>query len=135
MEVSDGFCCCWIFREIDAARFDDGLQIVDCVEVFVDDWFVDKAPQAFGGLEFGTVGRQVDEPYAFGDIEAGLAVPSGIVENEDDDALAAPAALPGEGVEQRLKHRLGHAVANIPDRLAAGRRDEGGDIELRVDHA
>ena len=129
MEIGDGFCCAWVLRESDAARFDDGLQIVDCVEVFIDDWFVDKAPQAFGGLEFGAVGRQVDQPYACGNFETGFGVPSGIVENDDDDALFARADFSGEGVEQRLKHWLGDAVADVPDSFAARWRYEGGDIE------
>src|SRR5918911_2724164 len=59
-------------------------------------------------------------------------MPAGVVEGEDDAALAPGAGLAGEGGEQGGEEGLGEAAAEIPDRLAAGRLHEGGDVEPLV---
>src|SRR3954471_18037204 len=59
-------------------------------------------------------------------------MPAGVVEHEDDAALAAGAGLAREGGEQGSEEGLGEAAAEIPDRLAAGRLHEGGDVEPLV---
>src|SRR5919205_4658602 len=59
-------------------------------------------------------------------------LPARVVEHEDDAALASGAGLAGEGGEQRGEEGLGEAAAETPDRLAAGRLHEGGDVEPLV---
>jgi hypothetical protein len=71
----------------------------------------------------------VDEPDPIGNHETRLGMPARVVEDEKDDAPNARAGLLREGVQKRLKERLGDAVRNIPEGLAGRRRDEGSDIE------
>ena len=82
-----------------------------------------------GGLEFGTIGGLIDEPDAVWDGQIFRAMPTSIVELEDDDAITSGAGLAREGFEQLYKERFVDAVRQIPDGLAARRRDEGGDVE------
>jgi hypothetical protein len=49
--------------------------------------------------------------------------------NEDDAALEARAGLAGKGGEQFGEERFREAAAEIPERIAAGRLHEGGDVE------
>src|SRR4051812_2018397 len=84
------------------------------------------------GLEFGRVGRQEDEADSVGNDQALGSMPAGIVEHEDDAALASRAGLSGKAGEQFGEEELGEAVAEIPDRLAAGRLHKGGDVQPLV---
>jgi len=85
--------------EMAASLGDDGIEIVDGVEVGVGERLIDERPQVLGGLELRAVGRLVDEPDAVGDGEVLRTVPSGIVELEHDDAMAPGAGLAREGFE------------------------------------
>ena len=76
-----------------ASLCDDGIEFVDCFEVPVDEGLIEERPQAFGGLQFWTVGRQKDEPDSVGDGQIFWSVPAGIVDDEEDDALASGACL------------------------------------------
>jgi len=106
-----------------------GIEIGEGLEVSVDERLVDEGPEAFGGLKLGTVRRQIDELDAVGNGESDQAVPAGIVEHQDDGAIAARAGGSGEGREQGFEEGLGDAVGDIPNRLARARGDEGGHIE------
>jgi len=88
-----------ILVEMAASLGDDGIEIVDGVEVGVGERLIDERPQVLGGLEFRAMGRLVDEPDAVGDGEVLRTVPSGIVELEHDDAVAPGAGLAREGFE------------------------------------
>ena len=108
---------------------------------------VNERPQGFRGLQLWAVGRQVNEANAVGDLEAGraipppaippsfarrnlwLASPSGIVEDQQDNASDAGFGLAREGFEQRLEEWLRHAVGKIPEGLARRRRCESRDVE------
>src|SRR3712207_3196414 len=59
-------------------------------------------------------------------------MPAGVVEHEDDAALASRAGLAREAGEQFGEQGLREAAAEIPDRLAAGRLHEGGEVEPLV---
>ena len=85
--------------KVAASLGEDGVKVIDGVEVVVGDWLVDEGPEVLGWLEFRRIGRQIDEPDAWRHIEAGFGVPSGIVEHEDDNALASCASLACEGRE------------------------------------
>src|ERR687897_1758280 len=78
------------------------------------------------------MGRQEDEPDPVRDVQALGPMPARVVEHEDDAALAARAGLAREGGEQCGEEGLGEAAAEVPDRLAAGRLHEGGDVEPLV---
>ena len=55
-----------ILMEMAASHADDGVEIVDCVEVFIGERFVDERPEVFGWLQFRSVGWLVNEPDAVG---------------------------------------------------------------------
>src|SRR3712207_1990482 len=59
-------------------------------------------------------------------------MPAGVVEHEDDAALASRAGLAREAGEQFGEQGLREAAAEIPDRLATGRLHEGGEVEPLV---
>jgi hypothetical protein len=93
-----------------AALGEDGIQVMDRMEVLVGDGLVDQRPEMLCGLEFGAVGRLVDEPHALRDGQVFRCVPAGIVEFEDDDAIASSAGLTREGLKQLGEERLVDAV-------------------------
>ena len=95
----------------------------------IDDRLVHQRPERLGGLQFGTVGRQVDQFDAVRHSEVGQGVPAGIVEQQHDALLGTGADRAGEGGEQVGEQRLGHGVGQVPDRLARGRAHEGRHIE------
>ena len=97
--------------------------------MLVEDGLVDDLPQMFGGLKFRRVGGQEDEPDSLGNLQVGLSVPAGVVEDENDDAVAPGSGLFGEGRQQRFEERLRDAVGNVPETFAGRGRDEGRDIE------
>ncbi len=115
--------------EPDASGCDHSVEVREGVEVLVGDGLVDVDPKRLGGLQFGGIGREVDEADALGDREAGSGVPAGAVEDEDDDAVAAGARLAGEEREGVGEELLVDAGPDVPEALAGRRRDEGGDIE------
>ncbi len=118
-----------VLVEMAASLGDDGIEIVDGVEVGVGERLIDQRPEVLGGLEFRAIGRLVDEPDAVGNGEVLRTVPAGIVELEHDDAVAPCAGLAREGFEQLCEEGFIDPVRQIPDGLAARRRDEGGDVE------
>lgn len=115
--------------ELPASIGENGVDVGELFEAPVGDRFVDERPQTFSRLELRRVGRQKDETHAGGNREPCLAMPSGIVEDENDAALFSRADGLGEVFQQFFEERLADAVGQIPDRLAARRLDEGGDIE------
>lgn len=84
MKVGSGSDAIWI--DASASLCDDTVELNDIIEEPVCDGFVEERPQAFGRLELGAVGRQVDQPDAIGNVEVLRAVPAGVVEREHDDA-------------------------------------------------
>ena len=92
--------------ESDALGSEDGVEIGEGLEVLVDDRLVDMGPEGLGRLQLGGVGREIDEADAVGHREAGLGVPAGAVEHEEDDAVAAGPGLAGEEREDVLEKRL-----------------------------
>lgn len=112
-----------------ASFSDDVVEFVDRRDVFVDDGFVDQRPQGFGRLQLGRVWRQKDQAYAVWNIQAGLAMPAGVVENEHDGSVYAGAYLAREGFEQCGEEQLRHAVVHIPKGFATRRRDKGRHVK------
>ena len=118
--------------ELATALGDDGAEFVEGGEMPIDDGLIHQRPEMLGRLEFGRVGRQVDEADPVGDGQVLGSMPTRIVEHEDDAALAARAGLAGEAGEQFGEEGLREAAAEIPDRLAAGWLHEGSDVEPLV---
>ena len=108
---------------------DRGVEIVDGCEMSIDERLVDEGPKVLCRLQLRAVGGLEDQPDAVGNGEVFRTVPAGLVEYDNDDALAAGTGLPCEGFEQFGKERLVDAVREIPDGFSARRRDEGGDVE------
>ena len=92
-----------------AARGDGGLKRLQCGEMRVDHRLVDQRPEMFSRLQLRTVGRQEHQADPVGDGEILRPVPAGIVEHQDDVALAPGAGLPGEGGEQFREEGLRQA--------------------------
>ncbi len=120
-----------VFFECDASLGDHGIEVGEGVEVAVDDGLVDVGPEGLGRLQLGGVGRQIDETDAVGDCER-RSMPAGAVEDEDDDPVASGTGLAGEERERGLEQFLVDAGREVPEALAGGRRDEGGDVEPLV---
>ena len=118
--------------ELAAARGGDGAEFVQRSDMPIDDWLVHHWPEMLRGLEFGRIGRQEDEADPVGDGQVLGSMPARVVEHEDDAALAAGAGLTGEEGEQFGEEGLGEATTKIPERLAAGRLHEGGEVEPLV---
>src|SRR3712207_6769585 len=114
--------------EPSAALGDDGLEVGEAGEVPVDDGLddglVDQGPEVLGPEVLGpevlgpevlgpemlgrlllrAVGRQEDEADPLGDGQAFRSVPAGVVEPQDDVALAPGAGLPREAGERSEEH-------------------------------
>ena len=118
--------------ELATALGDDGAEFVERGEVPIDDWLIHQGPEVLGRLEFGGIGRQEDQADPIGDGLAFESMPAGVVEHEDDAALAACPGLARKGGQQCGEEGFGEAAAEIPDRLAAGWLHEGSDVEPLV---
>jgi hypothetical protein len=118
--------------ELLTAGGDNGTEFIERGDVPIDDRLVHQGPEMLGGLKLGGIGRQEDESYPVGDVQAHGPMPARVVQHEDDAALAACAGLAGEGGEQCGEEGLREAAAEIPDHLATGRLHEGGDVEPLV---
>ena len=118
--------------ELVTALGDGGAEFVQRGEMPIGDRLIHQRPEMLGGLEFGRVRRQEDQSDPLGDNQTLGSMPAGIVEHENDAALAAGAGLTGEGGEQFGEEGLREAAAEIPERLAAGRLHEGGDVQPLV---
>lgn len=117
-----------VVGEGDAPFGNDRVQVGNGLEVPVDDGLVDMDPECLGRLQLGGVGGQIDDTDALGDRER-QGVVSGAVEDEDDDPVAPGAGLAGEEGEGVLEEVLADAGREVPEALAGGWRDEGGDVE------
>jgi hypothetical protein len=118
-----------ILMEMAASRADDGVEIVDCIQVYVGERFVDGRPEVLSWLQFRSVGWLANEPDAVGNGEVFRAVPTGIVELKHDDAVAPGGGGACEGFEQLGEEGFVDAVRQEPDSLAAGGSNESGDVE------
>jgi hypothetical protein len=85
--------------EATAALGDNCVELGQAGDMSVDDWLVHQGPEPLGGLQFRTVGRQEGEADPVGDGKTLRPVPTGVVEGEDDAALAPGAGVAGEGGE------------------------------------
>ena len=57
-----------LFGKGDALAGDFCVEFVDGCHVFVDDRLVDERPKGFGRLQLWSVGRQINEADAIGDL-------------------------------------------------------------------
>jgi len=118
-----------VVAEPDALVGDHGVEVGEGGEVLVGEGLVDVDPEGLGRLQLRGVGGQVDEADALGDRQARGGVPAGAVEDEEDDPVGAGARLAGEEREGLGEELLVDAGADVPEALAGGGRDEGGDVE------
>src|SRR6478672_13515855 len=99
--------------ELATALGDGSAEFVERGEMAIGDRLIHQLPEMLRGLEFGRVGRQEDEADPIGDGQVLGSMPAGIVEHEDDAALAAGAGLTGEEGEQFGEEGLGETAAEI----------------------
>jgi len=95
-----------VLLQMAASCGDDRIELFDSVEVNVGERLVDEGPEVLGGLQFRAVGWLIDEPDAVWHGQIFRAVPTGIVELEDDDAIASGAGFARESFEQFYKERF-----------------------------
>ena len=62
METSAAFDGVAFLGERCASLADDVVEVFDRVDMLVDDGFVDKRPERFGGLQFGRIRREKHQP-------------------------------------------------------------------------
>lgn len=74
--------------------------------MFVDDRLVEDLPEMLGGLKFGSIGWQEEKADSVRNLQIAQPTPSGVVEHENDDAVATGAGLFGESCEQFLEERF-----------------------------
>ena len=103
------------------------FEFFDSRDVLIDDRLIDERPKGFGGLKLGTIGGQINQANPIGDFQIGCAMPSRIVEDEQDDACHTRFGFPREGFEQSLEKFFRHPVGKIPEGFTGGRRCEGRD--------
>src|SRR6266568_7722232 len=72
---------------------DRGVEIVDGCEMSIDERLVDEGPKVLCRLQLRAVGGLEDQPDAVGNGEVFRTVPAGLVEYDNDDALAAGTGL------------------------------------------
>ena len=118
-----------IVGEADASFADDGLEGFEIADVFVDYRFVDDLPEMLGRLKFWSVGGKEQQPDSFGNLQIAFAMPTCVVEDEDDDPITTRPGFLGEGRQQRFEERLRDAVGNVPEAFAGRRRNERCDVE------
>ena len=86
MESGSCFYLFGPFGEDDALLGDFCVEFLDACDVLVDDRLVEEHPNCFGGLQLGTIGRQMNKANTIRNFQIGRAVPSCIIEHEQDDA-------------------------------------------------
>src|SRR3954452_14489403 len=96
--------------ELATALGDGGAEFVEQGEMPIGDRLIHQRPEMLGRLEFGGIGCQEDQADPLGDGQAFGSMPAGVVEQEDDAAVAAGAGLAREGGEHLGKEGLGEAV-------------------------
>jgi len=72
--------------EGDALGGDFFVEFRNGCDVLVDNGLVDQSPKSFGGLQLGTIRRQIHEANTIWDFQVGRPMPSCIVEHEQNDA-------------------------------------------------
>ena len=130
MEVCPGFEL--IAIQDATALGDDVLKIGKGREMPVGKRLIQNRPEVLGGLQFGGVWGQVDEPDPIRHNQVRFGVPAGVVELKHDDAIPSRPSLAGKQRQQRGKERLGHPVRYVPEGLAGDRLHEGGDVQPLV---
>lgn len=129
MEASAPFDGLALAGQLDAALRDYGVEGVEVGDVLIDNRLIDGFPEMLGGLKLRRIGRQEEKPYPFGNPEIALAMPTGVIENEDNDAVGTCAGLFGERRQHGFEKRLRNAVGNIPEAFAGGGRNKGRNVE------
>jgi hypothetical protein len=112
------------------AAFANGLiEILNRVEAFVGERFVDELPEMLGWLQFGAVSRLEDEPDAIGHGEFLRAMPARPVNLKHDALLLAGANRLGEIGENELEQFLRDSIRDVPHRTPRRRLNEAGYVE------
>jgi hypothetical protein len=106
MEVGVVFDGAVILLEHAAPRSNGTIEVVDGFEVLVDERLIDKRPEALGGLEFRATWRLIDEPDAVWNWKIFRAMPAGIIELQDYDAIAAGAVSRAKAASSLAKNGL-----------------------------
>ena len=112
-----------------AAPGEHGFEIGRRREVPVGDRFVHRGPQPLGRLEFRAVRGLEHEGDALWHGQVLRAVPAGVVQRQEDVALALGADRAGELGQRHLEERPVQAGAQTSQRLARGGLHEGGHVQ------
>lgn len=91
MKERGGFYHFALLDEGEATFSDSLVKFGEGLETAVGEGFVDECPKMFGGLQFGAVRGLKDETEAVGNGEVFRAMPTGVVELQDDPLVLAGA--------------------------------------------
>ena len=119
----------WVVGEDTAALGEDLIEVIEGFEVLIGKGLVRQWPQAFGGLDFGRIGRQEHQLHPVRDVQVLGDVPAGPVQDQDDVLVRAGPDLGGERCQERIEEGGVDAVGDEPDDLAGRRPDEAVQVE------
>jgi hypothetical protein len=85
---------------------DGSLEIGEGLEGAVREQLIQDGPEVLGGLQFGRVSGQVDEPEPIRHGQVGRGVPAGVVEPEHDEAIPSRPASRANSARSAAKNGL-----------------------------
>ena len=115
--------------ECDALLGDYGIEFGESVERAIDDGFVDKDPERFGGLKLRRIGRQKGQPDALWDGKIGRSMPTGVVENDNDDLVRPRSRFPGKQRQEFFEQAFRDAVRQVEETVPGLWGDECRDVQ------
>ncbi len=108
------------------------LELGDGGEMAIGQGSVAQAPEMFGGVEFGRVGRQEEQVDMLGHLDPGTGVPAGAVEHEHDLFARPRAHLARERGQLSGEELHAHASGQEPDGAPRGRMDQARQVAPRI---
>jgi hypothetical protein len=119
--------------ENETALCDSLLEIGEGLEVPVAKRLIQDRPEVLGGLQFGRVAGQVDEPDPIREEQVRRGVPARVVEPEHDHALACFEKLLAEGFTPINCWGTPEDVGRAAATMAAGDRPFTTGAAIQVD--
>ena len=97
------------------------VEVFDGCDVLVNDRLVNERPKSFGGLQLGTIGRQINEANTIGDFEIGRPMPPALSSTSKMMRLKPASASRAKVSSKASKNSFDTPLETIPEGLAGGR--------------